>query len=191
MTTQMTGKTVQQFVKEIGDQHHVLAGTVIATSAAQAAALGEACMQISLDYQVDTLDWQDVTTRIGQMVDLKNRLLEWADQAATLTAEVETEASDRISAEVLQKVFEIPAEVTRLCLAGVFALQAFRPLVLNRLAGNLTIAVRLLLGGAEAALLLLQTELTRWEASGPAAAFGDLLAELSRQVASAGAIGFD
>lgn len=191
MTTQMTGKTVQQFVKEIGDQHHVLAGTVIATSAAQAAALGEACMQISLDYQVDTLDWQDVTNRIGQMVDLKNRLLAWADQAATLTAEVETEASDRISAERLQTVFEIPAEVTRLCLAGVLDLQAFRPLVLNRLAGHLTIAVRLLLGGAEAALLLLQIELTRWEASGSAAAYGTVLADLSSQVASVRATGLD
>ena len=191
MTTQMTSKTIQQFVKEIGDQHHVLAGTVIATSAAQAAALGEACMQISLDHQVDSLDWQDVTTRIGQMVHLKNRLLEGADQAAALMAEVENGPSNQISAEVLRTVFEIPAEVTRLCLAGVFALQAFRPLVLNHLAGNLTIAVRLLLGGAEAALLLLQTELTRWEASGPADGYGAVLAELNSQVARVRAAGLD
>ena len=55
-------KTVTQFIAEISDQHNPMTGAVIALVAAQAAALGEACMQISLDNQVDKLNWQEHIT---------------------------------------------------------------------------------------------------------------------------------
>ncbi len=67
----ITGQTVRQFIAKVSDQHHAMTGAVIAVSAAQAAALGEACMQISLDNQVDKLNWRDVTARIEQMLSLK------------------------------------------------------------------------------------------------------------------------
>ncbi len=56
MTLNATEETVRQFIEKVSDQQHSMVGAVIAASAAQVAALGEACMQISLDNQVDKLD---------------------------------------------------------------------------------------------------------------------------------------
>ena len=42
MSVQITDKTTRQFVAEVSDAHHAMAGAVIAASAGQATALGEA-----------------------------------------------------------------------------------------------------------------------------------------------------
>ncbi|HID53558.1 MAG TPA: hypothetical protein EYP41_16190 [Anaerolineae bacterium] len=47
--TNVTELTAVQFTAEVSRQQHAMAGAVIALSAAQAAALGQACLQISRD----------------------------------------------------------------------------------------------------------------------------------------------
>ncbi len=87
MSPRITEKTIRQFMAEVGDAHHAMAGAVIAASAAQAAALGEACLQISLDNQVDKLDWTRVSARIEQMAHIKETLVEWCDEDAVAISE--------------------------------------------------------------------------------------------------------
>ncbi len=48
----VTELTTAQFVEEVSGQRHAMAGAVIALSAAQAVALGQASMQISLQERV-------------------------------------------------------------------------------------------------------------------------------------------
>ncbi|MBE7474676.1 MAG: cyclodeaminase/cyclohydrolase family protein [Anaerolineales bacterium] len=178
----MTEKSVRQFIEEVSDQRHAMAGAVIAVSAAHASALGEACMQISLDHQVDKLDWQDITGRIEQMVHLKNTLIAWCDQDATAIAE---HVALREAGQVLQGqrlLCESPAEISRLCLDAAAVLQNFRPVVIEQVQDDLEIAISLLAGSARAALLLLDSNLRVWPEPNLLAEFEPILAELEQQL---------
>jgi formiminotetrahydrofolate cyclodeaminase len=178
----LTEKSVRQFIEAVSDQHHAMAGAVIAASAAQATGLGEACMQISLDHQVDTLDWQDVTSRIEQMVHIKNTLLEWCDQDAHAIAEY---SALRVGGQELQGqrlLCESPAEISRLCIEAATALEKFRPLVVEQVQDDLEMAVSMLAGTAHTALLLLDSNLRAWPEPDLLAEFEPILAELEQQI---------
>ena len=123
----LTDKTVRQFVTQIGDEQYLMTASVIAASAAQAAALGEACLQLSLDYQVDTLDWPEVSTRIGQMAHLKETLLEWCNQDIHLPLPLTPEAGSGTTINH-RGLFDYLLEVGRLSVAAVQLLQEVRPL---------------------------------------------------------------
>ncbi len=182
MALQLTEKSVRQFIGEVSDQRHAMAGAVIAVSAAHASALGEACMQISLDHQVDKLDWQDITGRIEQMVHLKNTLIAWCDQDATAIAEY---VALREAGHILQGqrlLCESPAEISRLCLDAAAVLQNFRPVVIEQVQDDLEIAISLLAGSARAALLLLDSNLRIWPEPNLLAEFEPILAELEQQL---------
>lgn len=139
-----------------------MAGTVIAASAAQAAALGEACMQISLDNQVDKLDWQDVTGRIEQMLHLKNLLIEWCDQDAVAMADYIALHETGDVSRARQLLCDSSAEVGRLSIEAALLLQEFRPLVFEQVQDDLEMALNLITGAARSALLLLDSHLLRW-----------------------------
>lgn len=182
MALQLTEKSVRQFIEEVSDQRHAMAGAVIAVSAAHATALGEACMQISLDHQVDKLDWQDITGRIEQMVHLKNTLIAWCDQDATAITEY---VALREAGHVLQGqrlLCESPAEISRLCLDAAIVLQNFRPVVIEQVQDDLEMAISLLAGSARAALLLLDSNLRIWPEPDLLAEFDPILAELEQQL---------
>lgn len=189
MPPHITEKTISQFVKDVGDQHYILTGTVIATSAAQAAALGEACMQISLDNQVDTLNWQDVTARIEQMVQIKTSLIESANREALVMAEYNSRTTDKGQAEDVQKNFKTSEEVTRLCLEAMQLLQDFRPLVLTQLKGSLQIVLKLLASEAETMLLWLSDSLAQADqlVGADIAGYELRLAELKQELAKVSA----
>lgn len=162
MKPHITEKTVRQFVNDISDEQYVMPGTVIAASAAQAVALGEACMQISLDNQVDKLDWQDIMSRIEQMVHIKNMLIEWSDQEANASAKFHAfvpEGNGHLR-QVTQTPPESPVEMARLSLQAIQMLKDFRPLAFRDVSASLDIAVYLLAGTARAALCLLNTNLS-------------------------------
>jgi len=183
MNIQFTEKTIRQFISDVSDAHHALAGAVIAVSAAQAAALGEACLQISLDNQIDRLDWTSVSARIEQMAHLKNTLSTWCDQDATTLLEYTalTEAGDATQGQRL--LCESPAEISRLAIEGAAILQDFRPLVFEQVKDDLEMALLLLTGAGRAALLLLDSNLRIW-ADNPALQkeFEPILAELETQL---------
>ena len=179
---QVTEKTVRQFVATVSDQLHAMAGAVIAASAAQAAALGEACMQISLDNQVDKLDWGDVTGRIAQMAHIKNTLLEWCDQDATAIAEFVAlrDAGDELKGQ--QLLCDAPAEISRLSIEAATLLQNFRPLAIEKVQDDLEMAVNLLAGTAQVAMLLLDSNLRIWPTPELLASHEPTRADLEAQI---------
>lgn len=182
MVTRLTNKTIRQFIEEVSDQHYTLVGAVIAVSAAQAMALGEACMQISLDNQVDRLDWQDVTARIEQMLHLKNTLIEWCDQDANAVAEYISLREAGVELSGWRVMCESSAEISRLSLEGLKLLQDFRPLVFERVQDDLELAIRLLAGTAQTAMFLLDSNLRAWPVPALLQEFGPILAKLEQQI---------
>ncbi len=183
MNIQFTEKTVRQFVSDVSDAHHAMAGAVIAASAAQAAALGEACLQISLDNQVDRLDWTTVSARIEQMANLKNTLAAWCDQDGATLVEYTTLAEVGDPAQKQRLLCESPAEISRLAVEGAAILQDFRPLVFEQVKDDLEMALLLLTGTGRAALLLLDSNLRIW-ADNPTLLkeFEPILARLAAQL---------
>jgi formiminotetrahydrofolate cyclodeaminase len=179
---QLTEKPIRQFIGEVSDQRHAMAGAVIAAGAAQATALGEACMQISLDHQVDKLDWQDVTSRIEQMVHIKNTLIEWCDQDASAIAEYVAlrDIGEGLSGQRI--LCDSPAEISRLCIEAATVLQNFRPLVIEQVQDDLEIAISLLAGTAQAAMLLLDSNLRIWPDVALLAEYEPIRLELEKQI---------
>jgi hypothetical protein len=164
MKSTTTEQTVRQFISEITDQHHTMTGAIMASSAAQATALGEACMQISLDHQVDTLNWQDVTSRIEEMARLKDNLLAWCDQNAQ--AIIERTALREADGDLGSRRFwcESAVEISRLSIEAVTLLQDFRPLVFEKVQDDLEITIGMLTCTARTAVLLLASNLRIWPA---------------------------
>ena len=183
MSLGFTEKTLRQFVAEISDQHYALTETVIAASAAQAAALGEACMQISLDNQVDKLDWQDITARIEQMSHIKDTLLEWCNQeiAPVTTPPLSSEAGN-ILPDNQQVLCDYSAEIGRFSVEAALLLQDFRPFVFNPLRDDLEMTINLLTGVAQAALLLLDSKLQRQSDRTILEEYGPLRDEIRDQI---------
>jgi len=175
--------TIRQTIADISDQHYAMTGAVIAVAAAHAAALGEACMQISLDNQVDTLDWQDVTSRIEQMARLKDDLLEWSSQGGK--AVTERIALRKSNSDIGSQRFwcESAAEVCRLSIDAVQLLQDFRPLAFNDVRDDLEITVNLLTGTAESAALLLTSNLNIWPQTTLRDEYQEVLAEVEANIA--------
>ena len=158
----VTENTVRQFIAEVSEQPHAMAGAVIAASAAQAVALGAACMQISLESRDEVLDAVDVSARIQQITAIKSGLIEWCDRDAVAIAEFVAlrAAGDELKGQ--QLLCDAPAEVCRLCLEAATMLQNFRPLVSARVQDDLEMSISLLAGTARAALLLLDSNLRIW-----------------------------
>ena len=174
--------TIRQTIANISDQHYTMTGAVIAVAAAHAAALGEACMQISLDNQVDTLDWHDVTSRIEQMARLKDNLLEWSSQDGK--AITERIALRKPGGDIGSQRFwcESAAEISRLSIDAAQLLQDFRPLAFNDVRDDLEITINLLLGTAESAVLLLTSNLNIWPETALGDEYEEVLVEVQNQI---------
>jgi formiminotetrahydrofolate cyclodeaminase len=182
MKAYLTERTIRDFIKIVSDEHYLLPGAVIAASAAQATALGEACMQISLENQVDTLDWQDVTARIQQMVHIKNTLFVWIDQDALALVEYNTAISDGSKPGSRKVLAEGPLEMTRLILAATKLLREFQPLAFQKLKEKSMVAVYLLIGAAQAAVHLTDTRLQEWGDPDYFREYNPVVAQLKQQI---------
>ena len=182
MKHHITEKTVRGFIAEIGEQRHAMAGAVIAASAAQAVALGRACMQISLERQGDALDAADVADRIRRMTDVKDRLIEWCDRDAVAIAEFVAlrEAGAELSGQ--QLLCHAPAEVSRLSLEAAASLQDFRLLVSEQVQDDLEMSICLLASTAQAAMLLLDSNLRIWPEESLLTEYEPVRAHLEAQI---------
>lgn len=158
MKPNITEKTLRQFVAEVSDRHYPMTETVIAANAAQAAALAEACMQISLDNQVDTLDWQDITARIEQMAHIKDTLLEWCNQEVNLTVDYLADEKNLLIGD-RQALCDYSAEIGRYSVEAAMVLQDFRAFIFEPLRADLEMTINLLAGIAKTAILLLDSNL--------------------------------
>jgi formiminotetrahydrofolate cyclodeaminase len=175
-------RTIRQFISEVSDQHHAMTGAVIAISAVQAAALGETCMQVSLDNQVDRLNWQDVTSRIEQMARLRDNLFGWYEQGTkAITERIALRESD-VQLSSQRFWCEGSAEIGRLSIEAATLLQDFRPLVFENVRDDLEITINLLASTARAATLLLDSNLRIWSNAGLLEEYEPVRAELESQI---------
>jgi hypothetical protein len=180
MNPQIAERTLRQFVNEVSDQYYTMTGTVLAAIATQTAALAEACMQISLDKQVDKLDWPDVTTRIEQMAHIKDTLLEWCNQHTTqMTGYM---ASAGYSSEPQQLLCDHAAEIGFLSVQAATVLQDFRPLVFEQVNDDLEMTLNLLVMVSKTAMLLLDSHLRRWPDEALLAEYEPIRATLEQQI---------
>ncbi len=162
MKSYVNEKVIADLVKDVSDQHYVMSGTITAITAAQATALGEACMQISLENQLDTLNWSDVTARIEHMGNVKKSLLEWSEQDMKAMATYNQSLVNNVMPIGRQTLAESAAEIARLSLVAVEMLQDFQHMAYNDMREKLMVAVHLLLGSAQAAIHLLGSYLDEW-----------------------------
>jgi formiminotetrahydrofolate cyclodeaminase len=174
--------TVEQFTDEVSRQDFAMAGAVIAASAAQAVALGVACMQISLKNRPDTLDTPELHRPIEQVLAIKNSLIEWCNRDATAIAEFVAlrEAGDELSGQ--QLLCDAPAAVGRSAVQAATILQNFRPLVSEQVQDDLEMSITLLAGTAQAAMLLLDSNLRLWPLAALLDKYEPIRAELERQI---------
>lgn len=167
---QITSLTSAQFVYHVSGQSHAMAGAVIALSAAQAVALGQACMQISVNLEPSIDQGQDAILssagiaddHIKQMTEIKQELLHLCDQDAGAIAQYVAlrEAGETLAGQKL--LCQSPADIGQLSLSAAAILQAFRPQVHERVQDDLEMSISLLAGTAQAAMLLLDSNLRIW-----------------------------
>ncbi len=161
----ITDHTIADFVVEVSQQQHAMAGAVIAASASQAVGLGQACLQISRD-DLD-LRREDVKKQIERLNFIKVELLDWCAQDADAIAEYVAlrEAGETLAGQRL--LCNAPAIVCHFSIEAAQILQEFRPLVSERVQDDLEMSISLLTGTAQAALLLLDSNLRIWEEERP------------------------
>jgi len=161
MDAHIQDMTLQQFVTAIGDQHQPMTGAVIAGSAMQVIALGEACVQISLDNQLDKLNWQEVSQRIQTLTDLRNQLITWCDHEKTAISEYLTFLEDN-SLVSRTPLIESCTQIGQLTLQATKLLIEFRPLVYKDVHDDLEVTINFLTHLVFMAKALLRRRLQRW-----------------------------
>ena len=128
----ITDHTIANFTETVSQEHHAMAGAVIAASAAMAAALGLACMKISHDGQN-----MPIPQPIERMAVIQSDLLDWCDRDATAIADYVAlrDAGETLAGQRL--LCSAPATVSRLSIEAANILQDFRPLVSERVLDDL------------------------------------------------------
>lgn len=146
--------TLRQYVIQTSEQHYAMTGAVIGNLAVQATALAEACVQISLDNQIDRLDWQTVSQRIEQIGELRYKLWQWAQHEINVLSEYLRYLPDETNIRYFP-LSESCLQICRLCLQVVQLLVEFRPAVYSEVQDDLDITITLLTNTAQAAYQLL------------------------------------
>ncbi len=179
MTDPMTQQTIRQFTGHVSRQLHAMAGATIAAAAAEGAALGRACMHISAENSGGAFD---AASDIAQMDRIQADLLGWCDRDATAITEFVAlrEAGDELAGQ--QFLCHSPAEISRLALEAARQVQAFRPLVNPQVRDDLEMALTLLAGAAQAAMLLLDSNLRHWPEPALLEQFEPALEHLLREI---------
>ena len=159
-----------------------MAGAVIAASAAQAAALGLACMRISRDlFSWDSTAHQRAITRMDE---LRAKFLQWSAKDATAIARfVELREAGRML-EGQQLLCQAPLTVGQLAVSSAEICQTFRPHVHERVRDDLEMSISLLSAAARAALLLLDSNLRIWPDPPLQAEFSPAQQELAEAIDS-------
>ncbi len=176
----ITSFPVRKFVREVGTQKHAMAGAVIAISAAQAAALGLACMQISLDKMIPEHD--EFVLNAKTLDEIKTSLLNWCDVDANAISEFVKlrDAGNELQGQ--QLLCDAPTNIARLSIRAARILQDFRSFVDERVKDDLEMSVSLLTGTARAAVLLLDSNMRIWQEERLLTIFEPILIELEEGI---------
>ncbi len=176
----ITHQTLRSFVETVQNQHHAMAGAVIAAAAAQAAALGRACLAISREDQA--LTEPSVEAAIQRMSTTVDLLLSWADQDADAIAHFVALRNAGQELQGQRLLCRAPAQVGSLAVGAANLLQQARSWVCERVQDDLEMAISLLAGAAQAAMLLLDSNLRIWPEPDLLAEFEPLRAQLEEQI---------
>lgn len=181
-TTPITSIPLHDFTGHVSRQNHAMAGATIAASAAQAVSLGRACMAISLAGGDTSRNPKDISKQITAMDRIVSSLLDWCDRDATAIAAFVTlrESGQELEGQML--LCQAPAEISRLCLDAANTLQVFRSQVSEKVKDDLEMALTLLAGTAQAAMLLLDSNLRIWPAPDLLAEFEPIRTNLEQEI---------
>jgi formiminotetrahydrofolate cyclodeaminase len=173
----VTTQSIREFAAHVSQSNHAMAGAVIAASAAEATALGLACVRISLAHQPGS-----DSTPAEQLAAIQETLLGWGDQDATAIAQFVAlhQAGRELAGQ--QLLCQAPAEICALALEAATLLQDFRPQVSEQVQDDLEMAITLLAGSAQAAMLLLDSNLRLWPEPELLAQFEPIRAGLAGQI---------
>ncbi|MDX1418277.1 MAG: cyclodeaminase/cyclohydrolase family protein, partial [Candidatus Promineifilaceae bacterium] len=147
-------------VQHVSEQSHAMAGAVIAMSAAQAAALGQACVEITIKLADSAeISHHDLSTKVEQT---KIALLQLCNEDAGAIAKFVAlrESGSLLTGERL--LCQIPFNTAQHAVEAALLLQSFRKSVNERVRDDLEMSICLLTGTAQAAVLLLDSNLRIW-----------------------------
>jgi len=182
MDMEITELSVREFMKEVSNQNHAMAGAVIANAAVSAVSLGFACIR-NTQRQLDE-EKQPYQTKLQQLNSIQEQLLDICDKDATA---ISTLVSLRNAGEEMQGqrlLCEYPARISRLSIMAAQTLQDFRPFVHERVQDDLEMSISLLTGTAQSAMLLLDSNLRIWTQKELTDQFEPIVDELIRDVAA-------
>lgn len=165
----VTDLTLERFTGHVSSQKHAMAGAVIAASAAEAVALGQACASISQNSH-------RITAPVEALNQIRLQMLTFADRDANAIAELVAMREARQELQGRKLLCTLPADLCRACLQAAGLLQEFRPQADERVRDDLEMSIRLLSGSAGAAMLLLDSNLRHWPDLAPT--FEPIMAEL-------------
>jgi 5'-nucleotidase / UDP-sugar diphosphatase len=176
----ITSRSLSEFVEEVSGKNHAMAGAVAAISAAQAAALGQACVSISLKRRA--AGESDVHSPGPVLQEIQDKLLYLCSQDANSIARFVAlrEAGEQLTGQ--QLLCQIPAEVASLAIQAANHLQAFRRHADEGVRDDLEMSINLLSGAARTALLLLDSNLRIWPDSALLEQYDPIAASLAEAV---------
>lgn len=166
----VTDLTLKEFTSHVSDQKHAMAGAVIAASAAEAVALGQACVTISRDAG------PTLTAPVDALNQIRQQMLTFTERDANAIAELVAMRAAGQELQGRQLLCELPADLCRACIQAAGLLQDFRPHIDERVRDDLEMSIRLLSGAAGAAMLLLDSNLRHWPDLAPT--FEPILSDL-------------
>lgn len=158
----VTDKTIREFVSHVSNRRHAMAGAVIAAGAAEAAALGEACLRISRSELDSTNDRPATDAAIETVQSARQRLLALCDDDAGAIGKFAGSTAVEDEATARNYLCQLPGEIGASAVTVAATLQDFRPLVCERVQDDLEMAIVLLTGAARGAILLLDSNLRIW-----------------------------
>ena len=161
MEKSITDLSLKEFAKEISFQNHAMAGATIANAAVSAVSLGFACIRNSqrLISEHDT----SFENLLDQLSSIQQQLLDICDKDATAIATLVSlrNAGDEMQGQRL--LCEYPSRLSQLSIQAAQTLQDFRSCVNERVKDDLEMSINLLVGTAQSAMLLLDSNLRIWQ----------------------------
>lgn len=181
MDKAITDLSLKEFTKEISFQNHAMAGATIAIAAVSAVSLGFACIRNTqrLISEQDT-SFEDL---LNQLNIIKEQLLDICDKDATAIATLVSLRNAGNEMQGQQLLCEYPSRLSQLSIQAAQTLQDFRSCVNERVKDDLEMSINLLVGTAQSAMLLLDSNLRIWQEKSLADQFEPILENILNEIA--------
>ena len=174
--TVSTRNSLRAALDEIRHSSHATAGFTTALAGAAAAALGQACVGISLQTGAGS---HPVHARLGAIV---TGLEDWADDDAGALATLIAFREQGREEAGWEALMAGPVAIADLACEAAELLLGFRPSVVDHVRDDMEFAVGLLNAAARSALLIVESNLRQWRASALHARYGPETERLSRRI---------